>query len=200
VAVFILGALLLYGILVAYFSHKGAEKTKNSSTEYAVAGRSVGAVALLGTVCLSIWSALAFYGYGAGLYRNGVGYFSGVAGACFVGFYAPTIMYRLWLLGKEYDYTTPSDFFSHRYNSRFFTLLVALICVIFVIPYIALQIIGVANGIVVTSQGAIGFWLVVGILTVYIVGHVLKGGSNSIVFTDTLAGFAGVGIALISSP
>lgn len=194
----ILGLLLLYGIAVAYISRKGAKKTKDSSTEYFVAGRSVGAIAILGTVCLSIWSALAFYGYGAGLYRSGIGYFSGVAGACVVALYAPTVMYRLWLLGKEYNYVTPGDFFIHRYSSNFFRILVALICVVFVIPYIALQVIGVANGVVVTSSGEIGFWLVVAILTVYILGHVLEGGSNSIVFTDTLAGFAGVGIAFLT--
>ena len=194
----ILSALILYGVLVAYYSRKGAMKTQGSSTEYFVAGRTVGAIALLGTICLSIWSALAFYGYGAGLYRGGIGYFSGVAGACIVGFYAPTIMYRLWLLGKEYGYITPGDFFFHRYPSNFFRFLVSLVCIIFIIPYVALQIIGVSNGIVVTSDGRLGFWLIVGILTVYILGHVLEGGSNSIVFTDTLAGFAGVGIAFIT--
>jgi len=195
---YVLAVLLLYGLAVAYISRKGAQKTHGSSTEYFVSGRSVGAIAILGTVCLSIWSALAFYGYGAGLYRSGIGFFSGVAGACVVGLYAPTVMYRLWLLGKEYGYVTPGDFFMHRYSSNFYKILVSLICVIFVIPYIALQVIGVANGVVVTTQGEIGFWLIVAILTIYVVGHVLEGGSNSIVLTDTLAGFTGVGIAFLT--
>jgi SSS family solute:Na+ symporter len=195
----ILGALLLYGVFMFYVSAKGSKKTHGDTTEYFVAGRSVGAIALLGTMCLSIWSALAFFGYSAGLYRQGIGYFVGPVGAFFVGIYASTIQHRLWLLGKKYNYITPGDFFQHRYNSRSFTLLSAAICVVFIIPYIALQIIGVANGINVVSSGKIAFWLVVAILTFYIVFHVLKGGSNSIVNTDTLAGFAGIGITIITS-
>ena len=91
----ILGAILLYGVFMFYISYKSSKKTKEDTTEYFVAGRSVGSIALLGTMCLSIWSALAFFGYGAGLYRQGIGYFSGAVGAYFVGLYAPTIQHRL---------------------------------------------------------------------------------------------------------
>ena len=126
-------------------------------------------------------------------------YFSGAVGAYFVGLYAPTIQHRLWLLGNKYGHITPGDFFQQRYNSKFFTLLTAAINIIFIVPYIALQIIGVANGVDVVSSGQIGFWLVVAILTIYIVFHVMKGGSNSVVNTDTLAGFVGVGIAIITT-
>ncbi|MEL7650187.1 MAG: sodium:solute symporter family protein [Sedimentibacter sp.] len=198
-SILIIGALFLYGVFMFYISYVSSKKTHGDATEYFVAGRSVGPIALLGTMCLSIWSALAFFGYGAGLYRQGVGYFSGAVGAYFVGLYAPTIQYRLWILGKKYGYITPGDFFQHRYNSRIFTLITAAINVIFIIPYIALQIIGVADGVNIVSSGRIGFWVVVAILTVYIVFHILKGGSNSVVNTDIMAGFCGVGIAIITT-
>jgi len=191
--------ILLYGVFVFYISKKAGDEVQDDATEYTVAGRNVGSIALLGTVCLSIWSALAFYGYGAGMYRGGIGYSSGFVGAYFVGLYASTIMYRLWLLGKKYNYITPGDFFEHRYNSKAFKYLVSAICVIFLIPYIAVQMAGVANGIVVTSSGQIGFWTVVIILTIYILGHVIKGGNKSIVGTDTLAGYVGVAIAVITA-
>jgi SSS family solute:Na+ symporter len=191
--------LILYGLFVFGISSKASKKTMGDSEQYLVAGRSVGSVALLGTICLSIWSALAFYGYGAGLYRSGIGYFGGAVGAFFVGIYAPTIMYRLWLLGKKYNYLTPGDFFYHRYKSNFYRTPVSFVSVICIIPYISVQVTGVANGITTTSSGKIGFWVVVAILSVYILLHVIKGGNKSVIGTDTLAGFAGVSITVITS-
>jgi SSS family solute:Na+ symporter len=191
--------LILYGLFVFGISSRASKKTKGDSEQYLVAGRAVGSIALLGTVCLSIWSALAFYGYGAGLYRAGIGYFGGAVGAFFVGIYAPTIMYRLWLLGKRYNYLTPGDFFYHRYKSHFYRILVSCVSVICIIPYISVQITGVANGITTTSSGQVGFWVVAAILSVYILFHVMRGGNKSVVGTDTLAGFAGVSITVITS-
>lgn len=191
-------AMVLYGVFIFIISHKAGNATENEA-EFAVAGRNVGSIALLGTMCLSIWSALAFFGYGAALYRDGIGYFAGAVGAFFVGIYAPTIMYRLWLLGKKYNYVSPGDYFMHRYNSKFLKMLISIILVVCVIPYISVQITGVANGIVTTTEGKIGFWVVVAILTVYIVFHVLKGGNKAVVGTDTFAGFVGVGIAILTT-
>ena len=188
-------ALIIYGIFVAVISAK-ASKSTSTSADYLVAGRNVGTITLLATVCLSIWSALAFYGYGAGLYRQGIGYFAGAMGGCFVGFYAPTVMYRMWLLGKQYGYTTPVDFFMHLYNSRALKLIISIICAVCIIPYISVQVSGVANGIVTTTQGTIGFWVCVIILVVYMYAHVLGGGNKAVVGTDLFAAICGMAIVI----
>jgi hypothetical protein len=52
-------------------------------------------------------------------------------------------------------------------------VLVAVIMLFFLVPYIALQIIGVSSGTVVVSAGEISYWAIVAILTVYMQGHVL---------------------------
>lgn len=192
----ILVGLAVYGLIVAYLSHKGTTKTQNRTIEYVLAGRTVGPVVLIGTMALSIWSALAFYGYAAGMYRSGMGFLSGAVGAFFVGIYAVTIMHRLWLLSDRYGYMTPGDFFRHRYKSTALDALVAFIMLFFIVPYIALQIIGVSNGAVVVSAGDLAFWLIAAILTIFIVGHVVGGGNNSVVLADTLGGFAGITIAI----
>ena len=194
----IIAALVIYGIFVAVISVK-ATQTTSTSGDYLVAGRNVGAITLLATVTLSIWSALSFYGYGASLYRDGIGYWIGAMGACFVGFFAPTIMYRLWLLGKQYGYTTPGDFFMHRYKSKALKFVISVICFICIIPYISVQVSGVANGIVTTTEGRIGFWICVAILVVYMYVHVLGGGNKAVVGTDLFAAIVGIGIVLLST-
>ncbi len=198
VTIGIIVALVIYGIFVFGISAI-ASKTTSTSSDYLVAGRSVGTITLLATVTLSIWSALAFYGYGAGLYRQGIGYWIGAMGACFVGFFAPTVMYRLWLLGKQYGYTTPGDFIMHRYQSKALKMVISVICVVCIIPYVSVQVSGVANGIVTTTEGRIGFWICVAVLVVYMYLHVLGGGNKAVVGTDLFAAIVGICIVIIST-
>ena len=194
----VIAALVIYGIFVAVISVK-ASQTTSTSGDYLVAGRNVGTITLLATVTLSIWSALAFYGYGASLYRDGIGYWIGAMGACFVGFFAPTIMYRLWLLGQQYGYTTPGDFFMHRYKSKALKLVISVICFVCIIPYISVQVSGVANGIVTTTEGKIGFWICVAILVLYMYVHVLGGGNKAVVGTDLFAAIVGIAIVILTT-
>ena len=196
ISIGIIIALLAYGGVLFVITKISIKKTQNQSSEFFVAGRSASPIVLLGTLCLSIWSALAFYGWPAAAYRTGVGFFSGATGTFFMGVMGPCIMYPLWLLGKKYNYMTPVSIITHRYNSRFLSLLFAGICVVFMIPYIATQIIGVANGVAVTTEGQIAFWVIVFILTFYVFGHLYGSGSNSVVLSDTFAGFVGVGIVI----
>lgn len=198
VTIGIIVALVIYGIFVFGISAI-ASKTTSTSSDYLVAGRNVGTITLLATVTLSIWSALAFYGYGAGLYRQGIGYWIGAMGACFVGFFAPTVMYRLWLLGKQYGYTTPGDFIMHRYQSKALKMVISVICVVCIIPYVSVQVSGVANGIVTTTEGRIGFWICVAVLVVYMYLHVLGGGNKAVVGTDLFAATVGICIVIIST-
>ena len=192
-------ALIVYGIFVAVISSK-AGKSTTTSADYLVAGRNVGTVTLIATVCLSIWSALVFYGVAGATYREGIGYMAGVPGASFAfSLMAPTLMYRLWLLGKQYGYTTPGDFFVHRYHSPALKKLIAVICTVCIVPYISVQVSGVANGIVTTTEGTIGFWVVAAILVVYMYAHVLSGGNKAVVGTDLFAAIVGLSIVLITT-
>ena len=56
-----------------------------------------------------------------------------VAGLMFV-----ILGYRLWLLGKEYGFSTPVDFLRSRFYSEFYGILIALVLIIFIVPYVAI--------------------------------------------------------------
>jgi SSS family solute:Na+ symporter len=186
----------VYVIGVIWLSEGAHRRAQATTEDYFVAGRSVPALMMIGTIALSIWSALAFYGWPGATYRAGIGYLAGAAGGCVMGVWAVLIMYKLWLLGKQYGYVTPGDFMVDRYCSPLFRWITSLICVIFIVPYISAQIIGASSGIEVASAGSVSFWLAAGILSVVMVWHVLWGGARSIAFADTLAGFAGVFITV----
>lgn len=192
-------AFLIYGGILAFISIKANKTARSSDEDYLVAGRSASPITMVGTLCLSIWSALAFFGYGAGLYRDGIGYFAGAVGAYFVGLYAPTLMYRLWLLGKRYHYSTPGDFFYHRYQSKTLRIIISVVSIVCIMPYISVQMTGIANGITTVTGGNLSFWVVIAIVTVFILGVVIFGGNKSVVSADTVAGFVGITIVVVTT-
>lgn len=91
-------------------------------------------------------------------------------------------------LGKKYNLLTQPDYVEHRYNSKALGLLVAFIGVVFMLPYLQLQLTGLGLIIEVCSYGVIArvpamliaFTLVA--LFVYVSG--LKGVATSAILKD----------------
>jgi solute:Na+ symporter, SSS family len=54
------------------------------------------------------------------------------------------IMPKLWQVAKERGHVTPADYVRDRFGSRFLALLIALTGILATMPYIALQILGIA--------------------------------------------------------
>jgi SSS family solute:Na+ symporter len=65
------------------------------------------------------------------------------------------ILPQVWEVGRKYRLQTQADFFHVRYNSKYLAALVALIGVIFIIPYLQLQLTGLGMIVEVASYGAI---------------------------------------------
>lgn len=192
-------ALLIigYGVGLFVLSHFAGKKINDNAQEFYVGGRSVGAFSLTGTILMSLMSVLVILGYTSGLYRSGIGFFSGIVGVFMAaGLYLPT-SYRLWLLSGKYHYTTPTDFFYHRFRSKPYAIFLTVMYVICIIPYISVQISGVAKYIASSTDNLIPYWIVAGIFAVYIVLHTIKAGNKAVVATDAFAGWIALGIMAI---
>jgi solute:Na+ symporter, SSS family len=61
------------------------------------------------------------------------------------------IMPRLWQVARNRGYVTASDFVKDRFDSRFLALLIALTGIVATMPYIALQMLGIA--VVIQAMG-----------------------------------------------
>jgi SSS family solute:Na+ symporter len=200
-AIATIAGLVLYGVILAIISRKSTVKAStsgnSSKSEFFVAGRSVGPLILLATMCLSLWSAATFYGWPSAGYRIGWGYYAGVTGMFFTGVTVPCIFYPYWLLGGKYGYVSPVSIITHRYGSRFLTLLCSAVFLICSVPYIATQVIAVGNGISIATDGQIAFGVVAAIMIIYTFAHVVGGGNSSVVNSDAFAGLVGVSIIFI---
>lgn len=188
--------LVLVGIGAYTFGRSGRDPVS-----YFLASRGLGTLVLVFTLLATLMSAFTFLGVPADAYTHGLGIFLGVGvtdaflSALFLAF-----GYRLWRAGKRFDFVTPSEFFSHRFQSPFLGLLYALCALGFTAPYISIQIIGGGRALEVLTGGAVAYLPAAVIMALIITLYVLVGGMRAVAWTDTLQGLimlAGMGLAFV---
>src|SRR5271169_4803215 len=65
------------------------------------------------------------------------------------------ILPQVWEVGRKYRLQTQADFFQVRYNNKYLAAFVALVGVVFIIPYLQLQLTGLGMIVEVASYGAV---------------------------------------------
>ena len=181
-----------YGIFMVIQGLSNYRQTSGSVETFYNADRGVNTFMLVCSTAVSVFSGLAFYGWPSSSYKLGVGYISGMGAFC-VGLEFAIIGYRLWLLGKEYGFTTPVDFLRSRYYSESYGLFVAILMVAMIVPYVALQLITIGDGMNVSSMGFIPYIVPVIFSCAIICFHVFGGGMKAVAWMDTFNFILGVG-------
>ena len=191
-----LSVFLLIVLVVGLVAYK--KGLQSNVTDYFLASRALGVVALVGTLFATWFSTFAFLG-GPGLfYKIGTGWL--VFGL--FNSLGPLLIWvfgrRIWMLGKRYNFITPADLLDGYYEHRGIRLLTAAICIIILFPYSAIQLSGVAKAITGFTAGAIPYWF--GVLFVLLSVGLLAyfGGARGIAWMDAMQGFF-FGILLIIS-
>jgi SSS family solute:Na+ symporter len=177
---FTLAGIVLIGVL----GFVGRRKPVADLAEWTVGGRRFGAVTMWFLQAGEVFTTFTFLGM-AGLA------FSGGVAAMYALPYVPIayvvlffLAKRLWTLGKERGYLTQGDFLEDRYRSRALGTLSAVLGVVFVLPYLQLQITGL--GLIVrlvtgdTASGTLS--MVAG--SVLVVAFVLWAGLRGVAATS----------------
>lgn len=152
VASTIFAVAMVATVVVGVWSGRGREK---SMTEWSVSGRGLGILFVLILMAGESYTSFSFLGTAGWAYKFGVpilflvGYVSsGLVAAYLV---APLI----WTYCTRHDLICISDIAEYRFRSRGLGILVAVLCTIFLIPYIQLQIQGMAAVVHAMSYNAI---------------------------------------------
>lgn len=186
-----IGAILIIGLFMLIPLAMGAiagRKSLPTTEDFFVQGRGMGSVAVFFTVAATWWSAFAFLGSNGLFYLKGPLYWTAIAWNILFGVLYFVIGKRVWYFGKEYNYMTPKDFFKHQYNSTKLGNLVAIIMLIFTIPYLQIQLTGGAYLIEVASGGLIPFKFAALMFYVVIIIYVWSGGLRAVAWTDIFYG------------
>lgn len=154
--------------------------------EYMVGGRSFGTLLFYTIAAAEIYSAFAFLGLAGWAFQKGLSitygfaYMSIAYGLLF--FIGP----RIHRVGRRGGYVTQPDYFEDRYDSRALAVVTAVIGIVFIVPYLQLQLIGAGIIVQIASGGAMSREMAIVFAVVALVVFVTASGLRGIGWTNLL--------------
>lgn len=184
-ALAIIGLFMLIPLAMGAYAGK---KSVPTTEDFFVQGRGMGSLAVFFTVAATWWSAFAFMGSNAYFYLKGPLYWTAIAWNILFGILYFVVGKRVWFYGKTNNYITPKDFFKHQYGSEALGNIVAVIMLVFTLPYLQIQLTGGAYLIEVASGGIINFKIAALMFYLVIIIYVWSGGLRAVAWTDIFYG------------
>ena len=127
-----------------------------SLEEWGLAGRNFGTWVTWFLIGGDLYTAYTVIAVPAALYGAGAMGFFAVPYAVIAYPYMMLVLPRLWTVCHRHGYVTFADFVQGRYGSRWLTIAIALTGVLALMPYIALQLVGIR--VVIEALGVKGEW------------------------------------------
>jgi len=177
--------LFLIGIF--YLGYRGWRSRGSGLAEFFVAGRSLGGTVGFFTWSATLFSAFTLVGLPGFFYTHGIGSWVFIAFAdTYMGVMFYVIGRRIWRLGRQYDFITPTELLGYRFVSPAISFLAVAVSTLFLLPYVAIQMIGVGR----LLQGATGIPYLWGSLVLLLVILVYSelGGLRAVAWTDAFQG------------
>ncbi len=132
----IIGIYLMVSFGIGIFAWWRGRLTAN---DFYISGRSQGYVVTALAIMATFFSGFAMLGAPGFLYKGGIGFVLFMLNVPICGALIWIIGRPLWRLGKKNNYITPSDLIADYYNSDTLRVLLALLGIIYIIPYAVLQ-------------------------------------------------------------
>ena len=182
---------MIFGMIAigSFIGFYAGSRYKMDLEQWTVAGRGFGVVFVWLLMAGEIYTTFTFLGAsGWGYSRGGPAlYILGYQPLAFV--VAFFIMPYVWEVGRKYRMQTQADFFFTRYKSKYLAAFVALVGVIFMIPYLQLQLTGLGIIVEVASFGAIGRTPAMLLAFTLVAGFVFVSGVRGVAWVSVLKDF-----------
>lgn len=200
----VLGAYLLFLLSLGYLGYR---KSQTGEEDYYLAGRSQGWIVTTLTIIATFLSSFALMGAPGMVYREGVVFALVSLNAPVAGFCVYLLGSRIWKVGRDNNYVTQADMICDHYQSPVaLRLLVAFVGMMFVIPYVMMQVkAGGDLAAVLFRDYDRAFEVGAVVLAAITALYVMIGGMRSVAWTDAvqcvllLGGMILAGVAMISS-
>lgn len=173
-------------VLISYAAQR---QLANEVSDYVVASRDLGWLVVTFTMYASVLSGVGMAGIPGTVYSVGVPFVITVLmghtiALALLWYFGP----RIWILGKEYSYTTPGDLLGDYYQSDTVRVYTVIASILFNIAYIVAQLLAGGVMLNVLSGNNISFELGVLIITVIVMVHVASSGLRGIAWLDLFNG------------
>ncbi|HEX5412908.1 MAG TPA: sodium:solute symporter family protein [Terriglobia bacterium] len=177
IALLIILAIIGIGSFIGFCA--GSRQTMNLE-QWAVGGRGFGLVLVWLLMAGEAYTTFSFLGASGWAYSRGgpaLYILAYISLAYVVSFF---ILPPLWEVGRAHGLQTQSDFFEKRYGSKLLSGLVAVIGVVFIVPYLQLQLKGMGIIVEVASFGEIGRTAAMAIAGALVAGFVFTSGIHAV--------------------
>ena len=179
---FILGIVLVGAVTGIY----AGRRRQMNLEQWAVAGRGFGLVFVWLLMAGEIYTTFAFLGASGWAYSKGwptLYILAYLVLAYVISFF---ILPDIWEVGRKFSLHTESDFFQQCYGSKYLASLVAIVGVLFIVPYLQLQLTGLGIIVEVASFQAISRPLAMLIAFVIVAGFVFSSGIRAVAWVSVL--------------
>ena len=183
VAMTIIFGIILLGAITGVFS---GFRRKMSLEQWTVAGRGFGLVFMWLLMAGEVYTTFAFLGASGWAYSRGGPTLYILAYAALAYVISFFILPEIWEVGRKFEMHTSADFFRQRYGSTPLAALVAIVGVIFIVPYLQLQLTGLGIIVEVASYQAISRPLAMLIAFVIVAGFVFASGIRAVAWVSVI--------------
>ena len=183
VAMSVIFGIVLCGSIIGIRAGAGR---KMNLEEWSVAGRSFGLLFMWLLMAGEIYTTFAFLGASGWAYSRGgpaLYIMAYITLGYVISFF---ILPPIWEFGRTHSLQTQSDFFEERYHSKYLGLLVSLVGVLFIIPYLQLQLTGLGIIVQVASFDHIPRTTSMLIAVVLVALFVYVGGMRAVAWVSVL--------------
>jgi SSS family solute:Na+ symporter len=182
-ALSIILAIVVGGSAIGFLA--GRRRVK-SLEQWTVAGRGFGSLLMWLLMAGEVYTTFAFLGASGWAYSRGgpTLYILAYLPLAFV--FSFFLLPPIWELGRAHGLQTQPDFFLQRYGSKYLTALVAGLGVVFIIPYLQLQLTGLGIVVGVASFEAIPRPAAMTLALLLIAGFVLTSGVRAVAWVSLL--------------
>lgn len=200
--VIILIAYAVIMLAIGWFAGRSDKTVNHSLSNYYLAGRNLGIVALFFTLYATQYSGNTIVGYAPSAYRTGLTWLQSISFmTIIIGIYllfAP----RMYVLGKKYNFITPSDWLSHRFKSKRVTILAIFLMLWGLGNYLLEQLVAIGHAVTSLTGGTIPYQVAVVGFILVMLAYEWMGGMRAVAFTDVMQGIVlmvGIVIFLIGA-
>ena len=178
----------IFGIvgLGALIGFLAGVRRKMNLEQWTVGGRGFGAVLMYLLMAGEVYTTFSFLGASGWAYSRGgptLYIMAQLTLAYVVSFF---IVPQMWEVGRKHKLQTQSDFFNMRYGNKYLAAFVCVVGVIFLIPYLQLQLTGLGIIVNVASFDGIGRTPAMVISVVLLAAFVFSSGVRAVAWISVL--------------
>ena len=185
----IIGSLLSYFVIFLLISYAANRRLAGGVGDYLVASRNLGWVVVTLTMFASVLSGVGMAGIPGTVYSVGVPFLVSVLSGPSIAvvllwYFGP----RIWILGKEYEFTTPGDLLGEYYQSDTIRMYTVVASLLFNTAFIVAQLLAGGVMLNVLSGNLISFQVGILVITGVVLVHVVTSGLRGIAWLDFFNG------------